>query len=89
MDFGSASTIPVGLGTAILGLFSPDNLGFGPPSRATENKDRKLLIWGASSSVGTYAVQLAKNAGVGKIVAVCSERNFDVGDIYPVCLEMR
>ena len=28
------------------------------------NKSTPLLVWGASSSVGSYAVQLAKIAGV-------------------------
>ncbi|KAI9012318.1 zinc-binding oxidoreductase CipB [Hyaloraphidium curvatum] len=77
MDFGDASTVPVGCYTAVLGLFYKDYLGIAPPSQSSENSKVKLLIWGASSSVGTFAVQLAAAAGFGTIVAVCSEANFD------------
>jgi len=39
------------------------------------NKGDKVLIYGASGSIGTMAIQLAKNAGV-TVTSVCSSKNF-------------
>jgi NADPH:quinone reductase-like Zn-dependent oxidoreductase len=39
-----------------------------------ENKNKKVLIWGASSSFGAYATQLALQAGYS-VVGVASARN--------------
>ncbi|NQZ42862.1 MAG: NAD(P)-dependent alcohol dehydrogenase [Flavobacteriaceae bacterium] len=39
--------------------------------------DQNLLVYGASGSVGSYAVQLGKNSGA-KVTAVCSRPNFDM-----------
>lgn len=47
------------------------------PSAAPAAANKALLVWGASSSVGTAAVQLAVAAGYD-VVATASPRNFDL-----------
>ncbi len=40
------------------------------------NEDSKVLIYGGSSTSGTFAIQYAKNLGA-KVTAVCSSSNFE------------
>jgi NADPH:quinone reductase-like Zn-dependent oxidoreductase len=40
-------------------------------------KGDRVLVYGASGSVGTAALQLAKNAGA-QVTSVCSQRNFEL-----------
>lgn len=66
MTFGEAAAVPIGGLTALrflrkAGLKAGDN----------------LLIYGASGSVGTYAVQIAKSLGTD-VTAVCSTANVDM-----------
>ncbi|MCU0428146.1 MAG: NAD(P)-dependent alcohol dehydrogenase [Candidatus Kapabacteria bacterium] len=58
-----AAALPVGFMTALNLL-----------NRATITPSSNVLIYGASGSVGTFAVQIAKYRGA-KITAVCSGRN--------------
>ncbi|KAL5522800.1 hypothetical protein ACEPAG_8818 [Sanghuangporus baumii] len=58
-SFEEAATLPLAVGTAFIGLFK--RLGI-PEQSSGEQKG--IIINGASSSVGSYAVQLAKRAGL-------------------------
>jgi NADPH:quinone reductase-like Zn-dependent oxidoreductase len=46
-------------------------------SKAAIKKEDKVLIYGASGSIGTMAIQLAKNAGA-IVTSVCSGKNFEL-----------
>lgn len=63
--FEDASTLPLAVMTAAIGLFV--KLGLVEPaadgSANPEAKGKGVLVWAASSSVGAFTVQLAKKAG--------------------------
>lgn len=66
LSFGEAAVIPVGTDTALFFLRTQGNVQSG----------QKVLIYGASSSVGSYGVQLAKYLGA-EVTAVCSTSNLE------------
>jgi NADPH:quinone reductase-like Zn-dependent oxidoreductase len=66
MSFEQAAAIPYG------GLLAMHLL-----KKARIEKGDKVLIYGASGSIGTMAVQLAKHAGA-RVTSVCSSPNFDL-----------
>ncbi|MGR3812028.1 NAD(P)-dependent alcohol dehydrogenase [Jiulongibacter sp. NS-SX5] len=66
ISFDQAVALPVGGQTALHFL-----------RKAELKKGYKLLIYGASGSVGTYAIQLAKMMGA-EVTSVCSSKNFDL-----------
>ncbi|CAF1649675.1 unnamed protein product, partial [Adineta ricciae] len=66
----AASTIPLASITAALCLFHEMNLPF-PPATAQV----PVLIWAGSTSVGQYAIQLAKAAGCYVITTASAARH--------------
>jgi len=66
MTFDEAATVPIG-GLTALGFIK----------KAGVTKGDKLLIYGASGSVGAFAVQLGKYFGAN-VTAVCSSANIDL-----------
>ncbi|KAJ5632835.1 hypothetical protein N7490_009174 [Penicillium lividum] len=66
-----ASTVPLAACTALLSLFSKDCLNI------PQNSGETVLVWGGSSSVGLYAIQIAKYYGLN-VVTTCSPRHHDL-----------
>ena len=66
LNFKEAAALPIGAMTAMYLL-----------EKARINKEQKILIYGASGSVGSYAVQIAKYEGAS-VTGVCSGSNFEM-----------
>ncbi|KAG2058573.1 GroES-like protein [Suillus hirtellus] len=78
-SFDSAATVPLGLDTALVGLYG-DQLGAGvtPPwTKSADGHESKtpIVILGGSSSVGSYTIQLARLSGFYPIITTASPSN--------------
>ncbi|KAI0628915.1 GroES-like protein [Trametes polyzona] len=86
ISFEQASSIPLGLATVILALYNqhpdwPKTLRFKPvweEGGSTEFAGKPALVIGGASSVGQYAIQVAKLAGFSPIITTASPRNTDL-----------
>lgn len=58
--------------TADLGLDLPWPI---PPNWSPPKADAPILIWGASGTVGTYALQVLRHWGYSRLLAVASSKN--------------
>ncbi|BGP15126.1 hypothetical protein JCM10213_006541 [Rhodosporidiobolus nylandii] len=66
-SFEDAAALPLAYITAAIGLFK--RLGLPTPDEPAKADHPALLIWGGATTVGVYAIQLAKKAGL-RVVAI-------------------
>ncbi|MFF2816716.1 zinc-binding alcohol dehydrogenase family protein [Kitasatospora cineracea] len=76
LPFSRAAVLPLALSTAATGLFQQDHLGLALPSARPADRGETVLVWGGATSVGSNAIQLARNAGY-RVVATASPAGFE------------
>ncbi|EIW57190.1 GroES-like protein [Trametes versicolor FP-101664 SS1] len=86
ISFDQAASIPLGLATVVLALYNqhpgyPKTLRYKPvweEGGNTEFSGKPAFIIGGASSVGQYAIQIAKLAGFSPIIATASPHNIEL-----------
>ncbi|KAL0930677.1 Enoyl reductase LovC 2 [Colletotrichum truncatum] len=81
MSDAQAASLGTAVATIGLALFGSLGIPGHPDAPMTGEKGRNILIYGASSSVGTMAVQLAKLSGMN-VIGTCSPKNYDLVKSY-------
>ncbi|KAL9081887.1 MAG: hypothetical protein Q9159_006937 [Coniocarpon cinnabarinum] len=76
MSFERAAVLPLAISTAASGLYEDDGLKMQRPSLNPKPVGESVLIWGASSSIGSLTLQLAKASGY-EVVTTASPKHFD------------
>ncbi|KAG8213339.1 chaperonin 10-like protein [Butyriboletus roseoflavus] len=76
LSYEQAATLPLGLGTAAIGLYGRSNgIGLMPPWKhggAGKYRNMPIIIFGGSGSVGNYVIQLAKMSGFSPIITTAA-----------------
>ncbi|VDB90621.1 unnamed protein product [Peniophora sp. CBMAI 1063] len=72
--FEQGAQLPIAIYTTFQALYQSQSL---PTPLAPTSDGTPLLVYGASSAVGLYILQVAKAAGL-KTYALCSSKNFDL-----------
>lgn len=77
--YEDAVVLPLAVNTSATCLFAEATLGLKSPSveGVQAGQGKTLLVWGASSSVGSCGVQLASQAGY-EVIGVASKKNHDM-----------
>ncbi|GIZ43983.1 hypothetical protein CKM354_000719200 [Cercospora kikuchii] len=79
VSYTNAAVLPLAIDTAGHGLYDQRSKGFlGLPEPTLHGSpcNKTIVVWGASSSVGALAVQLATASGA-KVIGVASKHNHD------------
>lgn len=75
LSFENAAVLPLGISTAIMGLYAEGTLELQYPSFDAKPLGQVVLVWGGSCSVGSNVIQLAALAGY-EVIATASPHNF-------------
>ncbi|MCI4658893.1 zinc-binding alcohol dehydrogenase family protein [Cryobacterium zhongshanensis] len=76
VTFEQAAVLPLGVSTAAAGLYEKDQLALPLPTWSPSPRGEVVLVWGASTSVGSNAVQLARASGY-TVIATAGRQNHD------------
>jgi NADPH:quinone reductase-like Zn-dependent oxidoreductase len=77
LSFKDACVLPLAISTAASGLHMKNFLKLPYPSTNPKPTGKSILVFGASSSVGAVAVQMAIASGL-KVIATASKPNHDM-----------